>query len=220
MKTVTVYTDGACEGNPGPGGWAAVILDNGEEKRLKGAEKETTNNRMEIMAVLMALKSLDEPCEVHIFSDSKYVINSCSKWLSGWEKNGFTSSTGEPVKNTDLWKEMSCELQKHTAVFTWVKGHAGYKYNEICDKLAVQAIAEITGKAYNGRGDEKYSKEDKNTLLLKKSLAAMQGLLENLQFELEGEETPCGAFSYCRLCIKDFVFPCALAYTKEYEGEA
>ena len=138
MKNVEIYTDGACSGNPGPGGWGAVLIYNGVEKQLSGSEKETTNNRMELSAVITALKALKEPCDVTLTTDSKYVCDAINKgWLNSWKKNSWKKADKKPVLNIDLWQELLPLLDKHRVEFIWVKGHNGHKYNEICDKLAV-----------------------------------------------------------------------------------
>ena len=138
MKNVEIYTDGACSGNPGPGGWGAVLIYNGVEKQLSGSEKETTNNRMELSAVITALKALKEPCNVALTTDSKYVCDAINKgWLNSWKKNSWKKADKKPVLNIDLWQELLPLLDKHRVEFIWVKGHNGHKYNEICDKLAV-----------------------------------------------------------------------------------
>ena len=138
MKNVKIYTDGACSGNPGPGGWGAVLIYNGVEKQLSGSEKETTNNRMELSAVITALKALKEPCNVTLTTDSKYVCDAINKgWLNSWQKNSWKKADKKPVLNIDLWQELLPLLDKHRVEFIWVKGHNGHKYNEICDKLAV-----------------------------------------------------------------------------------
>lgn len=138
MKKINIYTDGACSGNPGPGGWGAVLVYNNIEKELSGAEKNTTNNRMELTAVIMALKALKEPCEVVLTTDSKYVCDAINKqWVYGWQKNNWRKADKKPALNVDLWQELLALLEKHSVEFIWVKGHNGHKYNEICDKLAV-----------------------------------------------------------------------------------
>lgn len=139
MKQIEIYTDGACSGNPGPGGWGAVLVYNGKEKELSGSEKETTNNRMELTAVIMALNALNQPCEVKLTTDSKYVCDTVNKgWVYSWRKNGWKKSDKKPALNVDLWKELLSLLEKHEVEFIWVKGHNGHKYNEICDALAVK----------------------------------------------------------------------------------
>lgn len=139
MKQIEIYTDGACSGNPGPGGWGAVLVYNGKEKELSGSEKETTNNRMELTAVIMALNALNQPCEVKLTTDSKYVCDAVNKgWVYSWRKNGWKKSDKKPAQNVDLWKELLSLLEKHEVEFIWVKGHNGHKYNEICDALAVK----------------------------------------------------------------------------------
>lgn len=140
-KQVVVYTDGACSGNPGPGGWGAILLYNGHEKEISGGEKKTTNQRMEIMAVAQALKVLKEPCDVVVHSDSAYVIN-CFKqrWYVNWRKNGWKNSKGDPVQNRDLWEDLLGEVERHRVTFEKVKGHAGVELNERCDELAREAV--------------------------------------------------------------------------------
>ncbi len=139
MKQIEIYTDGACSGNPGPGGWGAVLIYNGKEKELSGSEKNTTNNRMELTAVIMALNALNQPCEVKLTTDSKYVCDAVNKgWVYSWRKNGWRKSDKKPALNVDLWEELLSLLEKHEVEFIWVKGHNGHKYNEICDTLAVK----------------------------------------------------------------------------------
>lgn len=141
MKKVTLYTDGACSGNPGVGGWGAVLMYNGHEKRLSGAEADTTNNRMEINAVIEGLKCLKENCEVDVYSDSAYTVNAFLKgWIFGWEKLGWKKADGKPLLNSDLWQKLFLFSKKHSLNFIKVKGHADNEYNNICDKLATDAI--------------------------------------------------------------------------------
>lgn len=141
MKKVTLYTDGACSGNPGVGGWGAVLIYKGSEKRISGAEGETTNNRMELTAVIEGLKCLKEPCEVDVYSDSSYTVNAFLKgWLFGWARNNFKKSDNKPVLNDDLWRKLLALNNIHRLNFIWVKGHADNEYNNICDKLATDAI--------------------------------------------------------------------------------
>lgn len=140
-NTINLYTDGACSGNPGPGGWGALLRWNGHEKELSGGEKDTTNNRMEMMAVIEGLKAIKkEGANVHIFTDSKYVMDGVTKWLPGWKAKGWKTAAKKPVKNEDLWKEIDSLIRVHSVDFTWVKGHAGHPENEYVDKLAVSAI--------------------------------------------------------------------------------
>ncbi len=135
---VQIYTDGACSGNPGPGGWGAVLLYGQHEKQLSGGEANTTNNRMELTAVIEALSLLKRPCRVTLTTDSKYVADSVTKgWVYGWQKRGWKKSDGKDAINVDLWQRLLPLLQTHEVTFVWIKGHAGHKYNEICDKLAV-----------------------------------------------------------------------------------
>ena len=138
MKTVTIYTDGACSGNPGPGGWGAILEWQGHEKELSGGEAQTTNNRMELTAVLTALSLLKEPCIVELYSDSKYVVDTIDKgWLYGWQKKGWIKADKKPVLNVDLWQQLLPELKRHDVRLHWVKGHAENEKNNRCDQLAV-----------------------------------------------------------------------------------
>ena len=138
MKHVTVYTDGACSGNPGPGGWAAVLIYGGREKWLSGGFAETTNNRMELTAAVTALEALKEPCQVSLHTDSQYIANAINEgWLESWKRRGWKRKGGE-VKNIDLWQKLDELLAVHSVSFIWVRGHDGDEYNEKCDKLAVQ----------------------------------------------------------------------------------
>lgn len=135
MKKVEIYTDGACRGNPGPGGWGAVLVYGDREKELSGGEENTTNNRMELTAAIEALSALKEPCEVTLTSDSTYLVNAIREgWLTEWRKRGFRK-----VKNPDLWMKLDPLLLRHEVTFVWVKGHDGHSYNERCDRLATAA---------------------------------------------------------------------------------
>ena len=140
-KEIAIYTDGACSGNPGKGGWAAILTYRGTEKELSGGERETTNNRMELTAVIMALEALKEPCSVTLYSDSKYVVDALEKgWLESWVRRGWKKADKSPVLNRDLWERYLTASKKHTIRFVWVRGHDGHAYNERCDRLAVAAI--------------------------------------------------------------------------------
>ena len=137
MKEVVLYTDGACSGNPGPGGWCAILTYNTYEKVISGGEENTTNNRMELSAIINGLKALKEPCEVKIVTDSKYFSDAIEKgWLFGWAKNGFIKSDKKPVLNQELWKELLALMKPHKITVDWIKGHNGHPYNERCDKIA------------------------------------------------------------------------------------
>ena len=138
---VEIWTDGACSGNPGPGGWGALLRVNGREKELFGGEKETTNNRMELMAAIEALNALKRPCEVHLHTDSQYVKGGITEWLSGWKRNGWKTSQKKPVKNDDLWRELDTARERHRVEWHWVKGHAGVPENEKADELARRGMA-------------------------------------------------------------------------------
>jgi ribonuclease HI len=140
MKTVTLYTDGACSGNPGPGGWGAILEFQGTEKELSGGERETTNNRMELTAVIQGLSALKEPCIVELYSDSKYVIDGLSKgWAASWRKNGWKKSDKKPALNPDLWEKLLNLTEIHSLRYHWVKGHAENEKNNRCDQMAVAA---------------------------------------------------------------------------------
>lgn len=138
IKKVEIFSDGACSGNPGPGGYGVILRFGEHIKELSGGEHETTNNRMELTGVIKGLDALKEPCEVTLTTDSKYVVDSVTKgWVYGWKSKGWKKSDGKPALNVDLWEQLLPLLQKHTVNFVWVKGHAGHPENERCDKLAV-----------------------------------------------------------------------------------
>ena len=138
MKIVTIYTDGACSGNPGPGGWGAILEYNGLEKELSGGEKNTTNNRMELTGVICALRALREPCQVELYTDSKYVCDAVvQRWVYGWRAKGWIKADKKPALNVDLWQELLPLLEYHSVNWHWVKGHASNEKNNRCDKLAV-----------------------------------------------------------------------------------
>jgi len=139
---VSIYSDGACQGNPGPGGWAAILISNGHMKEISGAEPQTTNNRMEITAALEGLKALNKPSVVHFYTDSSYLVNAATSWLPGWKARGWKRKEGV-LLNADLWQELDREMAIHQIEWTWVKGHAGNRYNEQADKLAVEAIRKL-----------------------------------------------------------------------------
>ncbi len=138
MKEVWIYSDGACSGNPGPGGWGAILRYGEHTKEICGGEAQTTNNRMELTAVLRALSMLKEPCRVHLVSDSKYVLDALSKgWVWGWKKKGWIKSDKKPALNVDLWEQLLPHIARHDMVYEWIKGHAGHPENERCDAMAV-----------------------------------------------------------------------------------
>jgi len=137
-KHVTIFTDGACSGNPGPGGWGAILRYNQVEKELSGGEKETTNNRMELTAAISALSALKEPCSVTLYSDSKYLVDGMSKgWAKGWRAKGWRKSDGKPALNPDLWQQLLDLFERHEVELVWIKGHNEHPENERCDRLAV-----------------------------------------------------------------------------------
>ena len=145
MKTVELYTDGACSGNPGPGGYGAILVFGNRERELSGGEKETTNNRMELMAAIVGLEALKEPCRVVLTSDSRYLVDAVEKkWLDSWIKRGWKKADGKPALNIDLWQRLLLQLERHDVSFVWIKGHAGHPYNERCDELATAYYRTLT----------------------------------------------------------------------------
>ncbi|EGK08837.1 ribonuclease HI [Kingella kingae] len=145
-QTVYLFTDGACKGNPGAGGWGVLLRYGAHEKELFGGEANTTNNRMELMAVLSGLQALNRACTVEICTDSQYVKNGMESWIRGWKKNGWKTASKQAVKNEDLWRQLDAEVAKHTVRWTWVKGHAGHAENERADELANKGVAQVLGK--------------------------------------------------------------------------
>ncbi len=140
---IEAFTDGACRGNPGPGGWGVLLRFNGHEKRMFGGETETTNNRMELMAVIQALESLNHECKVKVTSDSQYVLKGINEWMINWKKRGWKTAAKKPVKNVDLWQRLDKARESHDIEWAWVKGHSGHVENEIADELANQGIDEL-----------------------------------------------------------------------------
>jgi ribonuclease HI len=147
---VIIHTDGACSGNPGPGGFGAILSFGDVEKELKGSEPHTTNNRMELMAAITALEALKKPCRVDLHTDSKYVQDGISKWIHGWKRNGWKTADKKPVKNMDLWQRLDAALARHDVKWHWVKGHVGHELNERADQLARDAIAEMRAEQAGG----------------------------------------------------------------------
>lgn len=149
LPFVEIFTDGACKGNPGPGGWGALLRTEGHEKELSGGEAETTNNRMEMTAAIRALEALKRPCRIILTTDSRYVMDGLTKWIAGWQRNGWKTADRKPVKNADLWQELIAASAAHRIEWKWVKGHAGHAENELVDKLASnQAV--LFGRARRG----------------------------------------------------------------------
>jgi len=146
---VVIHTDGACSGNPGPGGWGAVLHYGEKEKELWGGELSTTNNRMELMAAIQALEALKKPCKVELHTDSQYVQKGIHEWIHGWKRRGWLTADKKPVKNDDLWKRLDAARLRHEVDWRWIKGHAGHEFNERADALARQGLAETL--AANGR---------------------------------------------------------------------
>jgi ribonuclease HI len=147
MKDVEIYTDGACLGNPGPGGWGALLRHGAFEKEIAGGEPDTTNNRMELLAAIRALEALREPCRVVLHTDSQYVQKGISEWIGGWQRRGWKTADGKPVKNDDLWRELLAAQKPHTVDWRWVRGHSGHVENERVDQLARDAALRIKEKA-------------------------------------------------------------------------
>jgi len=143
MSHVIIHTDGACKGNPGPGGWGAVLQAAGKCKEMSGGEPVTTNNRMELMAAIMALEALTRPCRVDLHTDSKYVMDGITSWIHGWKARGWRTADKKPVKNDDLWKRLDIARTRHEVKWHWVKGHAGHELNERADQLANRGIVEM-----------------------------------------------------------------------------
>jgi ribonuclease HI len=139
-NVVDIYTDGACSGNPGPGGWGAILRWNGSEKELSGGERETTNNRMELMAAIVALESLTRPVPVRLHTDSQYVKDGITRWIAGWKRNGWKTAARKPVKNEDLWRRLDAAQAQHNVSWHWIRGHDGHPENERADELARGAI--------------------------------------------------------------------------------
>lgn len=142
-KSVTIYTDGACHGNPGPGGWGALLCYGEHRRELCGGEPLTTNNRMELMAAIKAINALSEPCRVALYTDSNYVRQGITQWLHNWKKNGWKTAAKKPVKNAELWRDLDAACQRHTIEWHWLKGHAGHPGNEAADALANRGIDEM-----------------------------------------------------------------------------
>ena len=141
MSEVIIYTDGACSGNPGPGGWGAILVSGSNRKEMSGGEVETTNNRMELRAAIEALNALKRPCKVALYTDSVYVRDGITKWIHGWQRNGWKSAAKKPVKNAELWQELLKSRERHDVDWHWVKGHAGHPENERADELAREGMA-------------------------------------------------------------------------------
>ncbi|MEL7029539.1 MAG: ribonuclease HI [Pseudomonadota bacterium] len=150
MKEIEAYTDGACSGNPGPGGWGVVLLSGERRKELKGGEADTTNNRMEMTAVIEALNALKSPSRLTLYTDSKYVKDGITQWLANWKRNGWKTASKKPVKNKDLWQALDAAHARHQVEWRWVKGHAGDPENERADRLANEGMDETRGRAAGG----------------------------------------------------------------------
>jgi ribonuclease HI len=145
MKKVKIFTDGACRGNPGPGGWGVLMRYNSHEKKLHGSEKNTTNNRMELTAAIKALQALKKPCNVELTTDSQYLKNGITNWIKKWKTKNWQTSAKKPVKNIDLWQQLDHEVERHNITWHWIRGHIGHPENEIADQLANKGIDEVLG---------------------------------------------------------------------------
>ena len=225
-----IYTDGSCLGNPGPGGWAAIVVSDGKEIELVGGDRHTTNNRMELLGVISALKALRGPHIVTVHSDSKYVTDAFNKsWLRSWKANGWARKDGE-LLNSDLWKELDKLATKHSCTFNWVKGHAGNEYNERADKLAVaeskrQAAGKGTVPASEieplfdvAEGETPFSDIPCETVYAEDdgefALYCLDALLKENNLKEYGHKQPCGAHEWCENCGGMEAYECAYAYMK------
>lgn len=197
MKNITIYTDGSCLGNPGNGGWGTIIVDNGKEVALSGGEANTTNNRMELTAVINGLKYLEKPSIVKLYSDSKYICDAVNKgWVYAWKSKNWKKADGKPALNVDLWEVILELIAKHDVVFIWVKGHNGNKYNEKCDKLATDEAAKVNPKkSKNNTKRENNNNEKKQpiqpALSLNANLTELAFLLPKAEFavnEYKGDD--------------------------------
>jgi ribonuclease HI len=150
-KTVTIHTDGACSGNPGPGGWGAILAWNGHQKELRGGQAHTTNNRMELTAAIEALEALKRPCVVDVHTDSQYLRLGITSWISSWKRNGWRTAERKPVKNVDLWQRLDAALARHQVRWHWLRGHSGHSLNERADQLAREGLAEARATTRAGR---------------------------------------------------------------------
>ncbi len=145
IEPIIIYTDGACRGNPGPGGWGVLLQSNGKEKELCGGELQTTNNRMEIMAAIVGLEALKKASDVHLYTDSQYLIKGITEWMVNWKKKGWKTASGKPVKNEDLWSRLDANISQHQVKWFWVKGHSGDKNNDRADRLANLGLEQTLG---------------------------------------------------------------------------
>lgn len=201
-----IYTDGSCLGNPGPGGWASIILVDGTEQQISGGDASTTNNRMELLGVINGLKSLRGPHIVTIYTDSQYITNAFNKhWLQSWKRNGWARKDG-PLKNVELWRELDSLTQKHICTFSWVKGHNGNHYNELCDKLAVSESRKYSKEESELADPADQEPEDD-------ALEALESYIRTTNREIYGVDAPCGSLPFCDFCMGgDVRCICAKAY--------
>lgn len=212
-----IYTDGSCQGNPGPGGWASIVIVGGTTQEITGGDPSTSNNRMELLGVINGLKSLRGPHIVRIYSDSKYITDAFNKfWLKSWKKNGWKRKDG-PLKNEELWKELDALTQKHICTFIWVKGHAGNQYNERCDELAVMESRRASGAWDNDWEDAQTIEADTTPQTAGSDSVeaeeALEDYIRTTNKEIVGVETPCGSLPFCEFCAGGSVRNiCAKAY--------
>lgn len=171
MKSITIFTDGGCEGNPGPGGWAAILRHEGRTKEISGGDVATTNNRMELQAAIGALRAVREPCEIEFVTDSQYLREGITKWVHGWKQRGWRLKTKKPVKNDDLWRELDALVSRHRVTWKWVRGHSGHAENERCDQLAQQEIGTLK---------RRHSREEMRTALEEFLTARAGGPVDDL----------------------------------------
>ena len=244
LKEITIYTDGACSGNPGPGGWAAALICGNDEKYLSGGAEMTTNNRMELLGVISALEAIkSENVVITIYSDSQYIVNAYNKnWIDKWKSCGWTRN-GAELMNKDLWQRLDALVNKYSCTFVWVKGHAGNKYNEECDKLAVsesrryanQSQADSRAQTVEtdnepNRGDEPLFAQLTSTvpavqtgISLRIATELLDEMLKKENMREYGIDRPCGIHSYCEGCeYQALEFPCAsslIRFHQEFKGE-
>lgn len=205
MSEVTIYTDGSCLGNPGPGGWGAIISSGEQTREISGGERDTTNNRMELLGAINGLRALITTSKVKIVSDSKYLTDAFNKnWIISWKRNGWARSEG-PLLNSDLWKELDSLTSKHSCQFEWVKGHSGHPLNERANDLAMAAskmqVNEASADYSSGVAEE-----------TDKALVCLDKMLQLRNMEKYGLPKPCMADPWCDRCVESATFPCALAY--------
>lgn len=221
LQKAKIYTDGSCLGNPGPGGWASIILfEDGREIDLRGGEENTTNNRMELMGVISAFRELDPPweapCEITVYTDSQYIAKAFNDhWLESWKANGWKRSSGE-LKNVELWQELDELVSKHSCTFKWVKGHNGDKYNEKCDAMANEQAQIFAGEipSEDFEDDDETAETENASGTELNFAAALDDLLKKRSVADYRTDRPCGGLMFCEFCENADEYPCACAYTR------